>query len=90
MEMGSGTSCARRVGPSRSHDVIVAAMLLAMLVVAIVNRATVSNEIADSEVDRQSYVAIAIDVVATVGLSIGLGWLLFSRRPRTGDERARS
>src|SRR5882672_1950030 len=86
----SGKPCARRAGWSRSHDVIVAAMLLAMLVVTIVTRATISDEIADNNVDRQSYVAIVIDVVAALGLSIGLAWLLFSRRPRAGDDRARS
>jgi hypothetical protein len=31
----------------------------------------VSNEIGDSSVDRQSYVAFVIEVVATLGLSIG-------------------
>jgi hypothetical protein len=81
---------ARRPGSSRSHDVIVAATLLALLVVAIVSRATISNEIADSNVDRQGYVAFVIDVVATLGLSIGLAWLLFSSRPRADDEGARS
>ena len=68
----------------------VAATLLALLVVAIVTRATISNEIADSSLDRQSYVAYAIDVVATLGLSIGLAVLLFSSRPRADDEGARS
>ena len=85
-----GKSFARRHGSSRSHDVVVAAMLLALLVVAIVTRATISNEVEDSNVDRQSYVAFVIDVVATLGLSIGLAWLLFSGRPRADDERARS
>jgi len=80
---------ARRVESSRSRDVIVAAMLLALLVVAIVTRAPISNEIGDSSVDRQSYVAFVIDVVATLGLSIGLAWLLFSGRPRADDEGAR-
>ena len=81
---------ARRPGSSRTHDVIVAATLLALLVVAIVTRATVSDEIADTSVDRQNFVAYMIDVVATLGLSIGLAWLLFSGRPRADDERARS
>jgi hypothetical protein len=81
---------ASRAGSSRSHDVIVAATLLALLVVAIATRATISNEIGDSSVDRQSYVAFVIDVVATLGLSIGLAWLLFSSRPRADDEGARS
>jgi hypothetical protein len=31
----------------------------------------VSNEIGNSSVDRQSYVAFVIEVVATLGLSIG-------------------
>ena len=82
---------ARRVESSRSRDVIVAAMLLALLVVAIVTRATISDEITDSSVDdRRSYVAYAIDVVATLGLSIGLAVLLFSSRPRADDEGASS
>jgi hypothetical protein len=58
--------------------------------VAIVTRATISNEITDSSVDRQSYAAYAIEVVATLGLSIGLAVLLFSSRPRADDEGARS
>jgi hypothetical protein len=70
--------------------VIVAATLLALLVAAIATRAAISNEIADSNVDRQSYVAFVIDVVATVGLSIGLALLLFSSRPRADDEGASS
>jgi hypothetical protein len=86
----SGKLFARRYGSSRTHDVIVAGTLLALLVVAIVTRATISNEITDSSVDRQSYVAYAIDVVATLGLSIGLAVLLFSSRPRADDEGARS
>jgi hypothetical protein len=31
-----------------------------------------------------------IDVVATLGLSIGLAWLLFSSRPRADNERTMS
>jgi hypothetical protein len=69
--------------------VIVAATLLALLVVAIVTRATISNEIADSNVDRQGHVAFVIEFVATLGLSIGLAWLLFSRRPRPDWVRRR-
>ena len=86
----SGKLSARRAGSSRTHDVIFAATLLALLVVAIVTRATVSDEIADSSVDRQSFVACVIDVVATLGVSVGLAWRLFSGRPRADDERARS
>lgn len=87
----SGKLFARRHGSSRTHDVIVAGTLLVLLVVAIVTRATISNEITDSSADdRQSYVAYAIDIVATLGLSIGLAVLLFSRRPRADDEGARS
>jgi hypothetical protein len=89
-DLDCGKPFARRPGSSCTHDVIVAATLLALLVVAIVTRATISNEIADSNVDRQSYVALVIDVVATLGLSIGLLWLLFSGRPRADDEGARS
>jgi hypothetical protein len=85
----NGKLFTRRPGLSRAHDVIVAA-LLALLVAAIVTRATTSNEIADTNVDRQSYVAFLIDVVATLGLSVGLAWLLFSGRPRADDEGTRS
>jgi hypothetical protein len=88
-DMDCGKLFARRAGSSRSHDVIVAATL-ALLVVAIATRATISNEIGDSSADRQSYVAFVIDVVATLGLSIGLTWALFSSRPRADDEGARS
>jgi hypothetical protein len=80
--MDRGKPLARRLGSSRSRDVIVAVTLLALLVVAIVTRGTISDEIADSNVDRQSYVAFVIDVVASLGLSLGLAWLLFSSRPR--------
>jgi hypothetical protein len=89
-ELECGKLFARRAGSSRSHDVIVAATLLALLVVAIATPAPISNEIGDSSVDRQSYVAFVIDVVATLGLSIGLAWLLFSSRPRADNEGARS
>jgi len=88
-DLDCGKLFARRPGSSRTHDVIVATTLLALLVVAIVTRASISNEIGDSSVDRQSYVAFVIDVVATLGLSIGLAWLLFSGRPRADDEGAR-
>jgi hypothetical protein len=74
---------------SRTCDVIVAATLLALLAVAIVTRAAISNEIADPNVDRQSYVAFVIEFVATLGLSIGLAWLLFSSRPRPDRFRRR-
>jgi hypothetical protein len=85
-DLNGGKLFARRIGSSRSRDVIVAVMLLALLVVAIVTRATISNEVGDSSLDRQSYVAFAIDVVVTLGLS----WLLFSSRPRADNEGARS
>ena len=88
--LDNGKLFARRAGSSRSHDVIVAATLLALLVVAIATRAPTANEIGDSNVDRQSYLAFVIDVVATLGLSIGLAWLLFSSRPRADNERAMS
>jgi hypothetical protein len=87
----SGKLFARRHGSSRTHDVIVAGTLLVLLVVVIVTRATISNETTDNSLDdRQSYVAHAIGVVATLGLSIGLAVLLFSSRPRADDEGARS
>ena len=84
-----GGKLARRARSSRSHDTIVAATLLALFVVAIATRAPISNEIGDSSVDRQSCVAFVIDVVATLGLSIGLALLLFFNRPRADDEGAR-
>jgi hypothetical protein len=83
----SGKLFARRHGSSRT---LVAVTLLALLAVVIVTRATISNEITDSSLDRQSYVAYAIDVVATLGFSIGLAVLLFSSRPRADGEGARS
>ena len=89
-DLDCGKLFARHPGSSRTRDVIVTVTLLALLVVAIVTRASISNEIGDSSVDRQSYVAFVIDIVATLGLSIGLAWLLFSGRPRAGDEGARS
>jgi len=89
-DLDSGKAFARRRGLSRTLDVIVAATLLAFLVVAIVSRAAISDDFADSSVDRQGFVTHVIDVVATFGLSIGLTWLLFSRRPRADDEGARS
>jgi hypothetical protein len=89
-DLGCGKLLARCPRSSRTHDVIVAVTLLALLVVAIVTRATISNEIADSNVDRQSHVAFVIDVVATLGLSIGLALLLFSGRPRADGDGARS
>jgi len=52
--------------------------------------APISNEIGESSVDRKSYVAFVINVVATLGLSIGLALLLFSSRPRADDEGASS
>ena len=88
-DLDGGKLFARRMGSSRSRDVIVAAMLLALLAVAIVTRARISNEIGDSSVDRQRYVAFVIDVVATLDLSIGLALLLFASRPRADDEGAR-
>ena len=89
-DLDCGDLFAKRTASSRTHNVIVAATLLALLVVATVTRATISNEIADGNEDRQSYVALVIDVVATLGLSIGLALLLFSSRPRADDEEARS
>jgi hypothetical protein len=88
-DLVGGKPVARRAGSSRSHDVIVTVMLLALLVVAIVTRATISDEIAGSNVTRQSYVALVIDAVAALGLSVGLAWLLFSGRPRADNDGAR-
>jgi hypothetical protein len=88
-DLDCGKLFARRPGSSRSHDVIVAATL-ALMVVATATRAPITNEIGDNSVDRQSYLAFVIDVVTTLGLSIGLAWLLFSSRPRADNERAMS
>ena len=89
-DLSGGKLFARRPRSSRTRDAIVAAPLLALLVVAVVTRATISNEIGNSNVNRQSHAAFVIDVVATLGLSVGLAWLLFSNRPRADDEGARS
>jgi hypothetical protein len=89
-DLNCGRLFSRRAASSRSHDVIVAAMLLALLVAVTATRATISNDIGDCSVDRQNYHAIVIDFVAILGLSIGLAWLLFSSRPRADNERAMS
>jgi hypothetical protein len=89
-DMDRGELFERRPRSSRIHNVIVAATLLALLVVAVVTPAAISNEMADGNVDRQSFVAHVIDVVVTLGLSVGLAWLLFSRRPRADDKGAGS
>jgi len=89
-DLDRGKRFARRPRSSRFDDVIVAATLLALLVVAIVTRATIFDEIADSSVDGQSFVAYVIDVVATLSLSIGLARLLFFSRPRVDDGGAGS
>ncbi|MEA2947965.1 MAG: hypothetical protein QOI40_3295 [Alphaproteobacteria bacterium] len=57
---------------------LVAAMLLVLLVTAILTHAPIFMEVGDSSLDRQSYVAFAVDVAVTLGLS----WLLFCSRPR--------
>jgi hypothetical protein len=88
-DMESGKLFARRRGMSRSHDVIAAVALLALLVVAIATRAPISVEVGDSGGARQSYVAFMIDVLAALGLSIGLAWLLFSRCHRASDAGAK-
>jgi hypothetical protein len=89
-DLDSSKLFARRARSSRSHDVIAAVTLLALLVVTIATRAPISNEIGDSSVDRPSYAALVIDVVASLGLSLGLAWLLFASRPRADEEGARS
>ena len=71
---------------ARGHDVLVAAVLLVLLVMTILTHAPISIEVEDSSLDRQSYVAFAIDVVVTLGLS----WLLFSSRPRADNDGTRS
>jgi hypothetical protein len=65
----SGKLFARGARSSRSHDLVVAAVLLGLLVVAILTRAPISIDVGDSSLDRQSYVAFVIDVVVTLGLS---------------------
>jgi hypothetical protein len=89
-ERDSGEHVAGRARSSRGLDVIVAATLLALFIVAIATRTPISGEIADSSMDRQGYVAHVIDVVATWGLSIGLALLLFFSRPRADREGTRS
>ena len=89
-DLDSGKVLARRAGPSRSQNLIVAVTLLALFFAAIARHAPVSNEIGDSSVDRRSYVAFVTDVVASLGLYIGLAWLLFSSRPHVDDEETRS
>jgi len=89
-DLDCGKLFARRAESSRSRDVIVVATLLALFVIAIATHAPISNEIGESSVDRKSYVAFVINVVATLGLSIGLALLLFSSRPRADDEGASS
>jgi septal ring-binding cell division protein DamX len=81
-----GGKLARGARSRRGHNVLVAVGLLVLLVVAILTHAAISIEVGDSSLDRQSYVALAIDVVLTLGLS----WLLFSSRPRADNEGARS
>ena len=80
-DLDSGKLFTRRAGSSRWRDVIVAVTLLALFVVAIARHAPISDGIGDSSVDRRNYFAFVTDVVATLGLSIGLAWLLFSSRP---------
>ena len=87
---GSGKVLARRAGPSRSQNLIVAVTLLALFFAAIARHAPVSHEIGDGSVDRRSYAAFVTDVVASLGLYIGLAWLLFSSRPHVDDEETRS
>jgi hypothetical protein len=77
---------ARGARSPRGHDVLVAAVLLVLLVMTILTHAPISIEVEDSSLDRQSYVAFAIDVVVTLGLS----WLLFSSRPRADNDGTRS
>lgn len=81
----SGKLFARGARSLCSHDLVVAAVLPVLLVVAILTRAAISIDVGDSSPDRQSYVAFVIDVVVTLGLS----WLLFSSRTRADDEGAR-
>lgn len=68
---------ARGARSPRGHDVLVSAVLLGLLVMAILIHVPISIEAGDRSLDRQSYVAFAIDVVVTLGLS----WLLFFSRP---------
>jgi hypothetical protein len=63
--------------PSHKQEVIVTGTLLALLVAAIAANAGTTVEIGDAEMVRQSPVAFVIEVIATLGFSIGLAWLLF-------------
>jgi hypothetical protein len=89
-DLDSGKVFARRTGSSRSQKLIVAVTLLALFFAAIARHAPASHEIGDGSVDRRSYVAFVTDVVASLGLYIGLAWLLFSSRPHVDDEETRS
>jgi len=86
----SGKVFAWRAGSSRSQNLIVAATLLALFFAAIARHAPVSHEVGDNSVGRRSYVAFVTDVVASLGLGIGLAWLLFSSGPRVDDDETKS
>jgi hypothetical protein len=66
---------------SRGFDLMVSSMLLALLVASIAMGNAASDEIGGVSAHRPSYFASALDFVVNFGLSIGLTWLLFSRRP---------
>jgi hypothetical protein len=62
----------RSGGSSRSYDVIVAANAARIAGRGYRDpRATIFNEVAVSNVDRQSYVALAIDVIAVITDAFG-------------------
>ncbi|SEF10557.1 hypothetical protein SAMN05444161_8440 [Rhizobiales bacterium GAS191] len=88
--MDGGEPFAGRAGSSRSHDLIVASNLVALLVAAVSTHLSMADEIGDTSVDRQSYVAFVIGLVATLSLSIARMWPLLSSDPRADDEGARS
>lgn len=100
--MTRGTDIARPRSPTRvlnqgnigssSHtaDMIASATLLALLIAAFAKGADAPGQIDHTEIIHQSHAAFVIEVVATLGVSVGLAWLLFLCCPRDDDEGATS
>jgi hypothetical protein len=76
-------------GSSRKQAVICASILLPLAVAAICASVWFSGRIGGSDMDRHGYVALAIGVVATLGLGIGLMGLVFYSSRHGYDESAR-
>lgn len=88
-DLDSGRLFARRAASSRSRDLIVATTLLVLFFVSIAKHAPASDEFGDSGSGRRGYIAFVTDVVAVLGLSIGLACLRLYNRPRAHDEEPR-